>query len=352
MRVKLEREVNKDTLRKMTKEETNSRILIRLIFISLIEEGVGVPQASRIVGITKATGYQWLRRWNKGGYEGIKPCKQPGRPSKLKDQEREKLREILQKKRYWTTKEVKSVIKEQFRVEYSSDQTIRILKSFGMHCAKPYPKDFRRPANAEEILKRKIETELSRRGGKIVIGFIDEFSAQTHDNRVRVWSFRKPEIRKNTDRKRVNTIGFYSIKGGRSVVSFKENSKKENFIEFLEDIKAVNSNTSILAILDNFPTHKSTEVRKKAEELDIRLVYLPPYSPDLNPIEFIWKSIKRELSLLFVKAIEDIKKKVKESFEFLSKKVSFAKGGIRKFLPANVSLSEPDEIPELEYLCV
>jgi transposase len=34
----------------------------------------------------------------------------------------------------------------------------------------------------------------------------------------------------------------------------------------------------------------------KAKELNMNLVYLPPYSPDLNPIEYIWKSVKRVLS--------------------------------------------------------
>ncbi|MFQ6063540.1 MAG: transposase [Methanosarcinales archaeon] len=38
------------------------------------------------------------------------------------------------------------------------------------------------------------------------------------------------------------------------------------------------------------------ETIKKAKELGIYLIFLPPYSPDLNPIEYIWKSIKRMLS--------------------------------------------------------
>ena len=54
---------------------------------------------------------------------------------------------------------------------------------------------------------------------------------------------------------------------------------------------------------DNFSTHVSNRVKKEAEQLGIYLVYLPPYSPDLNPIEFIWKSIKRAISIVFVELI-------------------------------------------------
>jgi transposase len=46
-------------------------------------------------------------------------------------------------------------------------------------------------------------------------------------------------------------------------------------------------------ILDNFQSHKAKIARQYAEDHGINLIYLPPYSPDLNPIEFIWKA-KRE----------------------------------------------------------
>ena len=48
-----------------------------------------------------------------------------------------------------------------------------------------------------------------------------------------------------------------------------------------------------MVILDNFRTHHAKKVREEAEKLNISLVYLPPYSPDLNPIENVWKSVKR-----------------------------------------------------------
>ena len=69
-------------------------------------------------------------------------------------------------------------------------------------------------------------------------------------------------------------------------------SKKESIEEFFHKIKEANSSfAAIIVILDNFSSHKSKEVQDSAEERDIKLVYLPPYSPDLNPIEFIWKTV-------------------------------------------------------------
>ena len=59
---------------------------------------------------------------------------------------------------------------------------------------------------------------------------------------------------------------------------------------FLRAIRAVNNDyKAIIVVLDNFSTHVSNREKKEGEQLGMYLVYLPPYSPDLNPIEFIWK---------------------------------------------------------------
>ncbi|MCD6513211.1 MAG: transposase, partial [Thermoplasmata archaeon] len=57
-----------------------------------------------------------------------------------------------------------------------------------------------------------------------------------------------------------------------------------------------NPENDIIVIWDNARVHWSRKVRVTAEKLGIKLVYLPPYSPDLNPLHFIWmrnKSPKR-----------------------------------------------------------
>jgi len=58
------------------------------------------------------------------------------------------------RKNDWTTAEVQHLIQSQFGVSYSLDQVRRILKSFGMFFGKPYPRDYRRPRDAEQVLKK------------------------------------------------------------------------------------------------------------------------------------------------------------------------------------------------------
>jgi len=86
---------------------------------------------------------------------------------------------------------------------------------------------------------------------------------------------------KDTSKYRANTFWFYSL-NGKSVVDFQKHSRKENVIAFMEKIRDRNSGESILMILDNFRSHHSNSVSDAAKSMDIKLVFLPPYSPDLN----------------------------------------------------------------------
>ncbi|MEM0195718.1 MAG: hypothetical protein QXP36_13475 [Conexivisphaerales archaeon] len=63
--------------------------------------------------------------------------------------------------------------------------------------------------------------------GEQIIGFLGESSPQTTSNTVRMWSFRKPEKIKNTEKYRAKTFCFYTI-NGNSVIRFYENSRKED----------------------------------------------------------------------------------------------------------------------------
>ncbi|RZB32222.1 MAG: hypothetical protein AEth_00545 [Candidatus Argoarchaeum ethanivorans] len=164
-----------------------------------------------------------------------------------------------------------------------------------------------------------------------MIGFFDETSPQTTSNTQRLWSFTKPVICKNTTKLRANTFGFYAL-NGNSVIDFKENSKKESICEFFGEIRSKNPGKTIVIILDNFSSHRAKDTTKFTEENGIVLVFLPPYSPDLNPIEFIWKSIKKVISREFIVDLNHMKEIISDKFRKYSSQISFAKGWIEKFI--------------------
>jgi putative transposase len=168
--------------------------------------------------------------------------------------------------------------------------------------------------------------------GDQIIGFLDESSPQTTANTVRMWSFRKPEKIRNTTKYRANTFVFYAI-NGNSVIKFYENSRKEDVCSFLEAIGSHNPGKEIVLILDNFASHRSKIVKKRALDLHIRLVHLPPFSPDLNPIEFLWKSVKRIVSRTLIASEMHLKALVERTFNEISMFNSYSMGWIRKFIP-------------------
>ena len=89
---------------------------------------------------------------------------------------------------------------------------------------------------------------------------------------------------------------------------------------------------NIIVILDNFRSHRANETLNYANEIGIELVFLPPYSPDLNPIEYIWKSIKKIISKEFIIDQGHMKRIILDAFLNFSSKLSFARRWIEKFM--------------------
>lgn len=70
----------------------------------------------------------------------------------------------------------------------------------------------------------------------------------------------------------------------------------------------------ICLILDNYSVHKSAFIKKIALYLNIELIYLPPYSPHLNPIEQIWRQIKIEIKHYYLESKEFLQELTTETY--------------------------------------
>lgn len=346
---------NAEMVRIYLAQECDWIVRQRLTLLNLIlelPESVTLADICRGMKVPLSTAYVWLRAWREHGYSGLSHPMEtgkgsPGRRAALDDSDLITLRQLLEKQLSWTTAQVCELIKQQWDIDYSRSQVSRILRNkLKMNFSKPYPHDFRRPPDAEEQLEARlmqVYNDLMDQGldeKSIAIGFLDEASPQVTANTARVWHFGKGEVIKDTTKRKSNTIGFYAI-AGHSVHDFLDRSTAAAIAEFLPKIRAANAEYGVvIVVLDNFSSHCAEALRKAAEDNDILLIYLPPYSPDLNPIEFIWKSIKRVISVRFIGSTDELKQVITAKWNDSIQHLSFAKYWIERFAGSIITYKE------------
>jgi len=105
------------------------------------------------------------------------------------------------------------------------------------------------------------------------------------------------KIKNNPGRKRISIIGAFCVEDFRLVNNITE--KKCNAIRIIDILSKIRKryiiSQKIVVVLDNAPYNHAKIVKKYAEENNILLLYLPPYSPNLNIIERLWKFSKKYL---------------------------------------------------------
>lgn len=128
----------------------------RLRFIRLRYMGYETVEACRIAGVNTQTGYNWQKLWNEGGFDALMPNYGGGRPSSMTEEQRTQLYEAV-KANPMTTTEVGDYIKREFKLTFTPKHVRSILRGWGLRHAKPYDIDYRRPQDAEAVLKKTSE---------------------------------------------------------------------------------------------------------------------------------------------------------------------------------------------------
>jgi len=114
----------------------------------------------------------------------------------------------------------------------------------------------------------------------------DESSQQFTSNNIRVWSLNKPKMFKNDHKIKINAAGAYSLTyDGHDYLEFTEDSTAVSISKVLQNLRKNNPLGVILILIDNFPSHKAHLFKDIAIQLNIELLFLPPYSPQLQPEE-------------------------------------------------------------------
>jgi transposase len=87
-------------------------------------------------------------------------------------------------------------------------------------------------------------------------------------------------------------LGAMSTRGMIATMTIEEATDREIFLAYLDDVLCPQLRQGDVVVMDNLSSHKVKGVRERIEAAGAELLYLPPYSPDLNPIEKAWSKLK------------------------------------------------------------
>lgn len=128
--------------------------------------------------------------------------------------------------------------------------------------------------------------------------FLDEFGAATNMARTRARGPRGGRVVCKTPRghwKSLSTVAAMTVDGMLTAVTFDGAVNAEAFAGFVGQFLAPALRPGQVLILDNLSAHKSAQVDRLVEAAGARVLRLPPYSPDFNPIEMAFSKVKAAL---------------------------------------------------------
>ena len=128
--------------------------------------------------------------------------------------------------------------------------------------------------------------------------FLDESGCSTEMTRTHgraLGGRRVPDAVPGGHWKTLTVIGALNHHGMLAAMTIEAATDREVFLAFLDEVLGPKLKSGDVLVLDNLSTHKVDGVRKRVEAAGARLLYLPPYSPDLNPIEKAWSKLKTML---------------------------------------------------------
>lgn len=306
-------------LKHVTREE------IRIRAVNRVEAGESPEVVIKALGFHRSCIYQWLAKYREGGIDALKTRKIPGRPPKLTGKQLEQLYKIITDKTpiqlkfefaLWTRDMIRELIRDRFGVRLSVVSVGRLLRKIGFSPQKP----LRRAYQQNEDLVKKWLTEdypeikkLAKKN-KAEINFGDEANVRSDYHSGTTWApvGKTPVIKTTGARFSVNLISKVSAKGAMRFMTVDGRMNSKKFIEFLKRL-IYKKQAPIYLIVDGHPVHKSTKVRQFVESTagKLKLLYLPPYSPELNPDEQVWNFLKNHnMGKKIVKNKDGFKKKI------------------------------------------
>ncbi|HZY02147.1 MAG TPA: IS630 family transposase [Anaeromyxobacteraceae bacterium] len=111
----------------------------------------------------------------------------------------------------------------------------------------------------------------------------------------------------------LTVVGAVALDGVRAMMAYEGGTSAEAFLRFLRDALVPSLHPGDVVVLDNLGAHRAVGVRDVIESVGARILYLPPYHPELNPIELAWSKLKALLKIIGARDLQALAAALKQA---------------------------------------
>jgi transposase len=270
------------------------------------KKGYSPERVAEVFGFSRSCVYDWLARFDRGGYEALETRVAPGTEPKITKEIEDWLKEVVLTSTpmahgydtvLWTRDILAQLVKQYFQVEVSGNTVSMHLKKMSLTYQKPHYQAVEQdPHEVEAFLTRKFPI-VQRVADKLRadIAFEDEAGVGLLTRSGRTWgqAGQTPVVAATDQRGGYNVLSIVTAEGKMNY-SIKDGTlDSERYIEFLKQLLRGRDRPLIL-LADRASFHKSKQTRDfvRSNRTKIRVFFLPKHAPERNPDEQVWEEIK------------------------------------------------------------
>ena len=267
----------------------------------LLDDGLSAVQVAEIMYLDVDTVRDLRRAFRSTGLSVLDLATYPEREGRLSRDQESALKREFEKNHPRDTNEVRSTILRLHGVEYTKGGAIKLMHRLGFEYMKP--KRIAREADreAQETFIRDYDQVMRGLLPNETSVFVDAVHPEHQSRPAHGWFLRsdRPAVRSTTGRKRLNLHAALDLEKMKVTLVEGERIDAETTLRLLKRLEATYPDSAVIHVcLDNARYHHAKRLKPFLNRHDcrIRLHFLPPYAPHLNPIERLWGEMHRRVT--------------------------------------------------------